>query len=290
MSVYIYTRADSSHQTDQQASACKAILNLHGLAVSKGGYRQEIGFANGDEVISRLIAHGKGDTIAVASPSRLHPNPLRLIELASQALANGVNLLVADQPSGRLDLNLLRSLTEPLTAQQNRIEALQKELQEKDAEHQREYVEFQNALEAQVASYLAARGVTLAHLLKPQGPIEGTSPVARPDEGRRVRELREQLHLSQTEAGALVNGPALDKSAVSRIETQGSGAPRYADLSSALEVEAILKSHEAKQRAKGINPFGAEPDPFEHITAAVRGSIQPKLSALDEELAARTAT
>ena len=304
MATYIYTRAETAHQTDQQVKSCKAILSLHGLKADDGGIKQEIGHAAGSTVIDYLVEHLKmGDTLAVSKPSVIHPDPLRLIEIAGRLYGKGINLLVADQPSGRLDLNVLRSLLEPLQAQKNRIEQLQDQLQQIELEHQKEFAEYQRGLEAQISAYLAARGITLAHLLKPAGPIEGTSPVARPDQGRRVRELREQLHLSQTEAGALVD-PALDKSAVSRIETQGSGAPRYADLSGALEVEVILKDIDAKKRAKGLNPRGAEPDSPEiaHIKAAVAGTVTPGPSIgkaqrlrnpqawADEQLAKTTAT
>lgn len=277
MATYIYTRAETAHQTDQQVKSCKAILSLHGLKADDGGIKQEIGHAAGSTVIDFLVDHCRaGDTVAVTKPSVLYPEPLRLIEIAGQLYGKGINLLVADQPGGRLDLNVLRSIVEPLKAQQAKIDKLQDQLQQIELEHEKEFDEYQKGLEKQISAYLAARGITLSHLLRPAGPIEGTSPVPRPDQGRRVRELREQLHLSQTEAGKLVD-PVLDKSAVSRIETQGGGAPGYADLSSALEVEAILKSHEAKQRAKGINPRGPEPesDAIRHIREAVAGTVQP---------------
>lgn len=281
MSVFIYTRAETAHQTENQVKSAKAILALHGLKVDDGGIKQEIGHAAGSTVIEYLVDHCKaGDTVAVTKPSVLYPEPLRLIEIAGQLYGKGINLLVADQPGGRLDLNVLRSIVEPLKAQQAKIDKLQDQLQQIELEHQKEFDEYQRGLEKQISAYLAARGITLSHLLRPAGPIEGTSPVPRPDQGRRIRELREQLHLSQTDAGKLVD-PPMDKSAVSRCETVGGAAPRYDDLSAAIEVEAILKSHEAKQKARGINP---NPEPENLAVAHIRQAVQQGTSSDTTEL------
>lgn len=289
--IYGYIRSkggmNDKIDTDGQTASIKMILQLHGHVVGAGNWKREVTY-NGDTVIKDfLLKNAKpGDVIAVAKPSCIHPDPSQLIEIAGQFLAKGINLLVADQPAGKLDLQVLRSLSEPLSAMQAHIDALQKELQEKAAEHQKEFSTFQKGLEKQVGKYLADRGITLAHLLKPERNIEGGSPVPRPEQGSKVRELREKLHLNQSEAGALVT-PPLDKAAVSRIESQGSGAPRYSDLSVALDIEYVLKNEEAKQRARGVNPRGSAPeDPrVQHIKDAVLGKLTDGLSQIERDWA-----
>lgn len=269
--VYGYLRSKGDKlDIDAQTASIKLVLQLNGYAVGTGNWKSEVTY-NGDTVIrDHLLKNAKpGDVIAVAKPSCIHPEPLQLIDIASQFMAKGAVLLVASAPGGHLDLQVLRSLSEPLFAMQSRIDDLTRELQEQAAEHAAEFSQFQTALETQIASYLQERGVTLAHLLKPKGDIEGGSPVARPDEGRKVRDLREKLHLSQSEAGALVE-PSLDKAAVSRCESLGSAAPRYSEYSVALDVEYVLKNEEAKQRARGVNP---NPTPENEAIVAVRNKI-----------------
>jgi hypothetical protein len=246
--VYVYRRGGSGqHALDEQAKACKMIATLKGLTITDWK----------DETVgSLMIEHlqnsmSDGSTLIFADPSTLHPRPSEGIKIASALLAKNVNLICASGPGGQYDLYGLRANLEPILALEKQVEDLKAELLAKDAEHQADFDAFQKALEKQMLEMLNKRGVTIAQLLRPAA-IDTSSLVPRPDEGKKLRALRESLKFTQADVAAMLFPPA-DKNVVSRAETIGSAEARYEDVLMVLQVVEIQRAQIARQALRGNN-------------------------------------
>lgn len=271
MTVYAYRRPSGARNSpgdfEHQQEAIRAICKLQNLTISNGCWKEEVG-PETEIATAYLLGEGgakSGDVVVFATPSVLHPNPIRALDIASQLVGKGVRLVVASGPGGNLDLAGLRANLQPLEAQQKIIEDLKAQLAEAEQEHQKDFAEYQKALEAQTMKLLKDRGVTLAQLLKPSASLDtGESDIQRPDEGKRLRSLREGLGFSGEFAGKLLD-PPIDKSAVSKIEAFGSGAARYEDYRSALLIEQGLKHAREIKRSQGIADAVKRPQKAEQV-------------------------
>lgn len=253
MSTTAYSRQGgdhSNHALVQERSAMKMVATLLGLNIET--FVEEV--PGTDIAIKQLLStSGPGTTIVIATPSALSAKPNFMIDLASQFLAKGVRLVVADQPSHRFDIEGLRANLAPLNALQAKVEELEARLQEQEIEHNKEFSDYQAVLEKTLMDGLAARGVSLSHLLRPTSQIDTASVAPRPDQGRELKKWRDELGYSQDFAGQLVS-PPLPKSAISKLEANGSSEPRYGEYQAELQVAYILKQTERKKLAQGINP------------------------------------
>ena len=103
-----------------------------------------------------------------------------MIDIASQFLGKGVRLICANAPGGQLPLETIRASLEPLTALENEVEHLKAILAARDADHAKEFEEYQASLEAQMLDHLATRGITLGALLRPNTKPGDNDAVKRP--------------------------------------------------------------------------------------------------------------
>jgi hypothetical protein len=135
------------------------------------------------------------------------------------------------------------------------VEKLKAQIEAQARDHREEMNAYAKQYEANIIQVLRERGLSLTSLVSDR---EAPKP-DRPDLGRELRELRESLKLTQTEAGAIVKPDALDKSVVSRIEATGDAHKAYAVYSSFLRAEKIKRDRAAKAKA---DAEAAKRDPY----------------------------
>lgn len=276
--VYAYIRPQTERtpksELTRQRAAINAIAGLLGLTISENGWGEEA-FSSHDAVLQTFVQRlGLNDVLIVSQPSTLSTRPMKLLEIAGILAGKGVRLVVADQPGGSLNLESFRASLEPLLALETENNALRAELTRKQAEHDAEFEIFAKQYEEQIMGALQKRGVRLGALLRPDNS-DIPAAIDRPDEGRKLKEIRERLGMSQEQAGKLVE-PPLNKGTVSRIESTGSAAPSYAEYAAAIDTAGILAAAAERKRLKEIE---AAP------TRATEASRTLK-KALDNETAA----
>lgn len=248
-SVIAYRRPDgrgaNNHSMQEMAETIRLIAKLQGLSISTSGWHDEQS-ADSTNTIDHLVNATKpGDTIIIPSITAFSHMPSKAIEIASKFIAKGVRIVAADAPGGNLDLQGLRANLIPMAVLERKVEELQAELAAKDAEHEAEFDQFQAALEAKTIEFLGSRGITLTHLLRTTGDLSNTSIVARPFEGKQLKQAREALGYTQAEIAAMLD-PPVDKSVISKIEAEGSAHLRYEDYKTELMVAEILAEQAAK--------------------------------------------
>lgn len=249
MRIFAYKRPNS--KTATQEAAVKAALTLHGLEIGLGNWRVE-DTAQSNVAIEGLIAQLRPeDVVAIAEPSVLSPKATQMLSYASQIMAKGVRIICASLPGGRMDLELIREHLEPLRALEKQVDDLNAQLERERKQHDADFGEFAASFEKRTLEELQKRGVRLGAILGSNFKMPD-----RPDQGKALTALREELKLSMDEAGKLIGA---DKGTISRIEAQGEAAAKYAEYAEALNVQVTL--HRAAQGSKkpGKTPVAPAP-------------------------------
>jgi hypothetical protein len=244
-----YTRSSSTHDLEAQSKTIRLAASLYGHNIDNGGWKNEPLASSDNQITHLLETASPGTTLIIANPYVLSAKPSLALSKAREAIGRGINLVIASEAGGVPNLAALNAVLAPIEILEARIAELEGELSRKDSELAEEMDNFQRAIEEKTIELLAQRGITFGHLLRPTGKLEATSLVAKPNEGRALKALREDLKYSQADVGALVD-PPVDKSVVSRAETNGSQEPRYMDILEALQMAAIQQEQIARQAVK----------------------------------------
>ncbi|WP_457301572.1 hypothetical protein [Phyllobacterium sp. P5_D12] len=246
-----YTRSSAAHEMENQSKTLRLAAQLYGHIIDR--WHNEP-LSSNDNLIDHLLeVTSPGTTLIIANPYVLSAKPSLALSKAREAIGKGLNLVIASEAGGVPNLASLTAVLAPIESLEARIAELEGELSRKDQELAEEMDAFQKAIEEQTVAALAARGISLGALLRqPTGTLKPGDTVARPDQGRALKALRERLSFSQSDVSALLD-PPVDKSVISRIEAEGSAHARYEDYELALQTETVRREQLDRKAKRGVN-------------------------------------
>lgn len=259
MATYAFTRpltyTGAQIEIDRQQQAARAIAGQFGLVIDSaqgGGYVTVQAHTDATGMLADLVVRlGVGDTLVVADIGALGPTPSAIIATASELVAKGVRLLVAEL-GGELNLPTLRTYAKAFQPLEIELVKARTDLAKERAEHARELDDTMREYDRAVVETLMQRGISISMLAGGKSAAD----IKRPSRGVELRELRQALGMTQEEAGKLLT-PALSKPTVSRMETEGRGE-RFEVLMGVLK-GTLLKRQRADRQAMTNNKAAEAP-------------------------------